>query len=191
LEVNLELGGYPVTVADTAGIREAEDEIEIEGVRRSLQRAQNSEIRIAMTDVTAGQRGLVGLEGLIDKNTVLVVNKVDLGVPNGISPVSAAAANIHISVKTGAGIDLLLTTLETLASEKLASGSEAVVTRARHRQAIEDVLTCLERAVESKRIDEFVAEEIRLATRSIGRVMGQVDVEQVLDVLFREFCIGK
>jgi tRNA modification GTPase len=191
LEVNLELGGYPVTVADTAGIREAEDEIEIEGVRRSRQRAQNSEIRIAMTDVAMGQGGLVGLEGLIDKNTILVVNKVDLGVPNCISTVSAAAANIHISAKTGAGIDLLLATLEKLASERLASGSEAVVTMVRHRQAIEDVLTCLERAVESKRIDEFVAEEIRLATRSIGRVMGQVDVEQVLDVLFREFCIGK
>lgn len=191
VEVNLELGGYPVTVADTAGIRDTEDEVEIEGVRRSRQRATESDIKILMADVSMGPAAWDSVLSMVDEGTILVLNKIDLGVPIDAFPATGALPKILLSVKAGAGIDQLLKALESMARERLASGSHAVVTRVRHRQAIEEVIRSLERAVESKRMDEFVAEEIRIATRSIGRVTGRVDVEQMLDVLFREFCIGK
>jgi tRNA modification GTPase len=190
VEVDLELSGYPVTVADTAGIRDATEDVEIEGVRRSRQRAQDADIKIVMIDVLSDHSSRSDIAALVDENSVFVVNKVDLGLSGEIKH-DNAADNIAISVKNGTGVDRLLSALALMAEERLASGSNAVITRVRHRQAIEEAIACLERSLELKKPDELVAEDIRLAVRSLGRVMGRVDVEQVLDVLFREFCIGK
>lgn len=190
IEVQLELVGFPVTIADTAGLRETTDDVEIEGVRRSRQLAADADIKIVMIDVQSSLASRNEAVALGDRDAVFVINKVDLGRPAENTKL-IGTPTFEISVKSGFGIDELLTALGRMAEEKLASGSEPVITRIRHRQALEDTAICLERSLESNKSQELVAEDIRLAVRSLGRVMGQVDVEKVLDVLFREFCIGK
>jgi tRNA modification GTPase len=190
IEVNLELGGYPVTVSDTAGIREATEAVEIEGVRRSRERAHDADIKIVMVDALSDASSLTEATSLVDGNTVFVTNKIDLRDVAG-HLACGAAHSLAISVRDGTGVDQLLSILRSMAEERLTSGSQAVITRVRHRQAIEDAVECLEKSLESNKSQELVAEDIRLAVRSLGRVMGRVDVEQVLDVVFREFCIGK
>lgn len=185
LEVRLDIGGVPVTLADTAGLREAAGAIEQEGVRRALARAEAADLRIVM--VAPGAAGIGNGFALARPGDLRVLNKVDLGavVPDGV---------IGISALTGQGIDAL----EAALAERVGSTYEArehpVITRARHREGLSDCAASLARAeaaLKAGRDAELVAEDLRLAVRALGRLTGRVDVEDLLDVIFRDFCIGK
>jgi tRNA modification GTPase len=184
IEVRMNLGGYPVTLVDTAGLRLASEAIESEGVRRALARAVAADLVLLLLDGSAADPFSGLPEGM--RGDLVVFNKSDLLWPerrNGIA----------ISLKSGDGVDAMIAALAGKVRDRLEAASEApVLTRARHRRALEDAALSLERALEI--VDdqpELVAEEIRLALRALGRITGRVDIEELLDVVFRDFCIGK
>jgi tRNA modification GTPase len=190
IEVAIDLGGYPVVLADTAGLRDSADAIEQEGKRRAVQRAAQAEIRLFVFDV-AHPADAAGAWPWPGADTILVANKIDLvplpgpDFPPAALPVSA----LPVSALTGEGIDRLLTVL----GERVAQTyriEAPVLTRARHRQALEEAAASLRRSF-SAALPELLAEDLRLALRSLGRITGAVDVEDLLDVIFRDFCIGK
>ncbi|MGA7264283.1 MAG: tRNA uridine-5-carboxymethylaminomethyl(34) synthesis GTPase MnmE, partial [Stellaceae bacterium] len=195
IEVAIDLGGYPVVLADTAGLRDSADAIEQEGTRRAVQRAEHAEIRLFVFDI-AQPADAAGASAWPGTDTILVANKIDLApaadtdllppaLPGSALPVSA----LPVSALTGEGIDRLLTVL----GERVARTyriEAPVLTRARHRQALEEAAAALRRSF-SAALPELRAEDLRLALRSLGRITGAVDVEDLLDVIFRDFCIGK
>jgi len=185
IEVAIDLGGYPVVLADTAGLRDSADAIEQEGKRRAMQRAEQAEIRLFVFD-TAHPADAAGASTWAGADTILVANKIDL-VPVAETDLSPPA--LPVSALTGEGIDRLLTML----GERVAQTyriEAPVLTRARHRQALEEAAASLRRSF-SAALPELRAEDLRLALRSLGRITGAVDVEDLLDVIFRDFCIGK
>jgi len=179
LEVHLDLGGYPVTVADTAGLRETTEKLEAEGVRRALARSESADAVLLLLDSTAPDNALPDLP---QEPALIVWNKADIGVP---PPDSLA-----ISVQTGTGLEHLLVTIGNIVQERFDSSTVPTLTRERHRFALLKALEALERGIVAL-APEIVAEEIRLAMRELGRITGRVDVEDLLDVVFRDFCIGK
>jgi tRNA modification GTPase len=184
IEVAIDLAGYPVVLADTAGLRDSADEIEQEGLRRALARAEAAEIRLFVFDArrpvdTAGAAVWPG------DDTLLVANKIDLAGEYVTLPPGA----LGVSALTGVGIPGLV--------EKLASriatdydGATPLLTRARHRAELETARDGLWRAVTAA-LPELRAEDLRIAWRGLGRITGHVDVEDLLDVIFADFCIGK
>lgn len=191
VEVRLDLAGIPVTLADTAGLREAASAIEQEGVRRALARAENADLRlwIAATDRDGGLAGGFGQAGPDD---VRVVNKIDLA--QGSAATYETAGAFAISADRGDGIDRLVEALTTRVSASYGVTEAPAVTRARHRVGLEEAVRHLKRAAEALRIGgetELLAEDLRLAARALGRITGRIDVEDLLDVIFRDFCIGK
>ena len=178
LETRLVLGGVPVTLVDTAGLRDSDDPIEAEGVRRARERAARADLVIRVCDAAGDESaGTDGFSGL------LVASKADLG---GTPPEGA----IHVSVLTGAGLGTLRARLDEATRALTAAAGPPALTRARHRAALEEALRCLV-AADTAGLPELRAEELRLAMRAIGRVTGQVGVEDVLDTIFSRFCIGK
>lgn len=184
IEVRMDLGGYPVTLADTAGLRDTAEVIEAEGVRRALARAEAADLVLLLLDGSAIDP-FAGLpEGT--RGDLVVFNKSDLPWP-------AKRDGISISLKTGAGMDAMIGALTAKVRDRLERPTEApVLTRARHRRALEEASRSLEHALTAPDDQpELMAEDLRLALRSIGRITGRVDIEDVLDVVFRDFCIGK
>jgi tRNA modification GTPase len=189
IEVQLDLGGYPVLLADTAGLREAADVVESEGIRRALARAGSADLRIALFDATAWPALDPMTLALVDDATLPVLNKIDR------QPVPATAriagrAPLQLSLASGEGFAALLARLTELVGERYAPGEAPFLTRARHRTALEDCRSALRRALETP-LPELVAEDLRLAVRALGRITGAVDLEDILDRIFAEFCIGK
>lgn len=186
IEVRLNLGGYAVVVADTAGLRDAADVIEAEGVRRAVARAAAADLVVLLQDGSQPDK-VLALNDNNDNNTVITVwNKADLP---GFS--ERGREGLSLSLKTGEGLDGLIAALTDAARKQLQDQTEApVLTRARHRESLTEALAALDRAGEAKALELF-AEDLRLAVRSIGRITGRVDVEDLLDVIFRDFCIGK
>jgi tRNA modification GTPase len=184
LEVHLDLGGYAVMVSDTAGLREALDDIEAEGVRRALDRVQTADITLLVLDGTAADP-FADLHQSTRKHPSLTVwNKADLPWPT-------PRDGLKISAKTGQGLDNLLESLAKIIHQAIESKSESPpLTRARHRHALQEAAGALARALTAPD-SELMAEDLRLALRALGRITGRVDVEQLLDVVFRDFCIGK
>lgn len=188
IDVAMDLGGYPVVLADTAGLREVADSIEEEGVRRARRRAEAADLRILVVD-GQDEAGFRDAADMIDGSTILVLNKSDLGAPV-IKPEGPNLGVYDISVKTGEGIDAFLDALEAIVRDRIGLAGQPVLTRARHREALEDCLEALRRSLEAA-LPELAAEDLRLATRALGRITGRVDVDDLLDVIFRDFCIGK
>ena len=184
IELHLDLGGYPVLLADTAGLRESGSRIETEGVRRALARADRADLKLIVLDGTIWPEIPEATRTQIDAASVLVLNKADLrpALPDGPA--------IAVSALTGTGLSDLLGVLKERAAGLLASGDQPVLTRLRHREALEDCRQALARGLVIGPV-ELKAEELRLASRALGRITGRVDVEDVLDLIFREFCIGK
>ncbi len=186
VEVRLKMAGLPVTICDTAGLREAESLVEEEGIRRARKSAAEADVRIWMQSAveTSSSEFLGALA-----EDLKVINKVDL-----VSAGSLGTEMFAVSVETGSGLADLEEAL-TARVESLVGQSEApVVTRARHRRELEACVAALERAGSLLRVGgetALVAEELRHAARSVGRITGRVDVEELLDVVFRDFCIGK
>jgi tRNA modification GTPase len=258
IEVHLDLGGLPVTLLDTAGIRETDDPVELEGVRRARARAAAADLVLWLVDasdaptldgrelatvpgpgaeiwrvrnkidlidqdVKSSEPGFQsssepGMAGIVKESLKNIDNKsltqksepqflaktpltntvteVLTTSPAPISPTSGR--EFSISATTGAGFDALLAALARHAESHLAGGEQSLVTRARHRRALEETLAALERALSGKLVgqeellaEELLAEELRAAAVALGRLTGRVDVEDVLDVIFRDFCIGK
>jgi len=195
VEVQLDLEGFPVTIADTAGLREAADAVEAEGVRRALARAMEADLKLLVVDATS-PGGLSPLSFspalVIDANTIVVLNKVDLlsRQEQPFDMESVAAPIQRLSVKTGEGLAELLERLTAEIAARMPSEDGPLITRARHRAALEECLAALRR-YDSDKLPELAAEDLRLAARALGRITGRVDVEDVLDLIFREFCIGK
>lgn len=189
IEVRLDLSGYPVILADTAGLRDTEEEIEIEGVRRAYERAESADIKILMISAGQSQDIVPAVEELADDNSIFAINKCDQSDPGDASELRGRPTH-RISALTGAGIDGLLASLTAAVIERAGLSTTPALTRERHRLALEDCRSYLSRAVEGRAV-ELLAEDLRMAVRAIGRITGRVDVEDVLDVIFREFCIGK
>ena len=178
IEARLDLGGYLVTIADTAGLRATSDAIESEGVRRALARAEAADLVILLQDGTAPE------EADYEGADLIVWNKADLPWPR-------AREGLRLSLKTGEGLAELIAALTAKAAQKLETPAEAPpITRARHRHALEEAAQALARAGAATEA-ELMAEDVRLAMRAVGRITGKVDVEDLLDVIFRDFCIGK
>ncbi len=195
IEVRLDLGGYPVLLADTAGLRDSADRIESEGVRRALARAAEADLKLILLDATqSAGSGLAippDIAALIDADTLLIANKTDL------APLPADASYqgrplLPVSAETGAGLDAVLAALEKEVAARYGLTGSAQLTRARHREALTACLASLDRFLDGSAPDaELAAEDIRLAARSLGRITGRVGVEDMLDIVFRDFCIGK
>ncbi len=188
IEVDLDLGGYAVTLIDTAGLRDTTDEIESEGIRRARAKAQYADLRLGVFDAAEFVNDSRVSPELVEGDAILL-NKCD--VPRAATQtVAAPLHSMRISAKTGEGIDALLAWLEGQVVAR-AGGSESMpMTRARHREALVDAHTALQRFTMATALD-VAAEDLRIATRALGRITGRVDVEDLLDVIFREFCIGK
>ena len=181
IEAHLDLGGYPVILADTAGLRATDNRIEAEGIKRARDNAAIADIKLALFDATV-PRDPETL-ALVDDKTIVVLTKSDLAAPQ-------ATDALAISVKAGTGMDALLQTLAVRVAEMFGRNTGAVPTRERHRTALEEARECLARAINAP-LPELAAEDLRLAVRAIGRITGRVHVEDVLDRIFRDFCIGK
>ena len=188
LEVRLDLGGVPVTLADTAGLREAEGLIEKEGIRRGLARAGNADLRLVMVAEGAGDFELARA------GDFRIVNKLDGAGAGQADSRSSLEGVLGISALTGAGIETLIQALTERVLELYGASEHPVITRARHREGLEACQVSLARALrglETGLDHALVAEDLRLAMRALGRITGRVDVEDLLDVVFRDFCIGK
>ena len=191
IEVALDLGGYPVMLADTAGLRAPSDAIEEEGVRRARARAAHADLKLVVLDAARPGEARA-LAPLISRDTLLVANKMDLLSEDGAAWADGLGAGqaVRISVKTGAGLRELEARLRDMVAARFSSGAAPLITRARHRQALEECAASLARFPQLA-APELAAEELRRAVRALGRITGRVEVEDLLDVLFREFCIGK
>ena len=189
IEVALDLGGYPVLLADTAGIRDGMDAVEQEGVARARARAQSADIRIAVFDGAVWPHADAGTAALTDETTVVVLNKADLLERSGRYGI-AGRNPLLVSALTGQGMAELIERLEAAVAEHFAVAAAPAPSRARHRAALEACLEAVRRAEAAASV-ELLAEDLRAAAAALGRITGQVDVEQVLDVIFRDFCIGK
>ncbi|MDX2143710.1 MAG: tRNA uridine-5-carboxymethylaminomethyl(34) synthesis GTPase MnmE [Rhodospirillaceae bacterium] len=193
IEVHFEIAGFAVTVADTAGLRAAADEIEDEGIRRARARAESADIRIALFDGATYPARDAETAALIDDSTLVAVNKADLldqARDMEIDTADGWRTTHFISVKTGFGMEALMRRLEEMIKKRFDGAGSAAITRARHRKALEDCRDALARS-QTADLPELAAEDLRLAARALGRITGRVDVEEILDVVFREFCIGK
>jgi tRNA modification GTPase len=205
IEVHLELDGYPVTVLDTAGIRDSVEPVEQEGVRRAHARAAEADLVLWVIDVSVeGRAGAKSPPLKSDAPRWLIENKIDLLEPSASKRSTIACRHLEkdefefvfsASAASGEGLDALFGALARFANKYFAIGEAAVVTRARHRRALEETAQALDRALAESAApnprEELIAEELRHASWALGRLTGRVDVEDVLDKIFREFCIGK
>jgi tRNA modification GTPase len=195
IEVQLDLDGYPVTLIDTAGIRDTDDPIEQEGVRRARSRAAEADLVLWVTDAEH-ERG----ESKIETTAAalwIVRNKIDLGpadrgpgTMHGVEPGQGRA--FRISARQGDGISELVAALTVFAQDYFGSSESGLIGRERQRRLLRETAEALRCCLAvAGRGDELAAEELRVASQSLGRLLGRIDVEDVLDAIFREFCIGK
>jgi tRNA modification GTPase len=187
IEAQLDLDGYPVTVIDTAGIRETEDPVEQEGVRRARARAADADLVLWMVDAPHGEnRQQAGTLAWV------VRNKIDLdGAVSGLRP-GQAGIDFEISASRGDGVQPLIAALVGFAQSYFGLGEGGLIGRERQRQLLQETAVSLRRSISViGEGEELAAEDLRLAVHALGRLLGRVDVEDILDVIFREFCVGK
>jgi tRNA modification GTPase len=190
IEVHLDLAGYPVVLADTAGLRQSADEIEAEGVRRARARAGAADLKLVLFDGSVWPAIDEESAALLDESAIALVSKADIAQDLPEKIMIAGRPARAVSVVTGAGTRTLLQEIEDRVVGSMAPGEAPALTRARHRRALEDCAAALTRA-ETAASPELLAEDLRLAARALGRITGRVDIEDVLDAIFGEFCIGK
>ena len=190
IEVHMDLDGYPVTLVDTAGLREVAGLVEREGIRRALARAEDADLVLWLvapeTDPSSGESSPPP-----HATTALwrIETKADTGT--GWPAAAAGERDFRLSVRSGEGVDALLAALATFAAQHVGGVDEPLAARERHRRHLEDCLAALGEALAECRSLEIRAEDLRRAGESLGRIAGRVGVEDLLDVIFREFCIGK
>ncbi len=180
IETHLDLGGYPVILADTAGLRLDAGKVEAEGIRRAKNLAREADLKIALFDAGADKDPETLNE--IDDRTIIVNSKADLTKKKG--------EDLYVSSATGEGVDVLLKELTQKVAALFGRKSGPSLTRQRHREALNETLARLEQSLKAT-MPELAAEDLRMALRSLGKITGRVHIEDLLDVIFRDFCIGK
>jgi tRNA modification GTPase len=193
IEVHLDLEGYPATLLDTAGIRQSNDPVEQEAIRRARMRAAAADLILWVEE--AGEEPRAPDRGDEHATVWRVLNKVDLLQENRRRVATEAGDSrlVAVSALTGEGVDVLLDALADHVRQVFRYGETALVTRARQRAALDDTRAALDRALakDVRQQEDLLAEELRIAAAALGRLTGRIDVEDVLDVIFRDFCIGK
>ncbi len=191
IETHLNLDGYPVIVSDTAGIRESVDEIEKKGIKLSLNRAEEADLKLVVVDAK-NIDFTDTLRGLLDDNAILVLNKSDL-LEKDIDPEINRINHVLISLKNNLNIDKLIQKIKKILKSKFITNDDILITRERHRQHLEQCVSHLKRFNQKKEAEDFdiAAEDLRLAARHLGMIVGKVDVEEILGSIFNDFCIGK
>jgi tRNA modification GTPase len=191
IETHLNIDGYPVIVSDTAGIRESKNEIERKGIKLSLNRAEEADLKLVVVDAKNIDFTDV-LKGLLDENAILVINKSDL-LEGDIDPEIKKLNHVLISIKQNSNIDELILKIKNNLKNKFILSDDILITRERHRQHLEQCLEQLKNFNKKKEVEDFdkAAEDLRLATRHLGMIVGKVDVEEILGSIFNDFCIGK
>ena len=191
IEVHLNLDGYPVIMSDTAGIRVSNDEIESKGIDLALNAAENADLNLIVLDPKSVDFREFLAEISSDK-AIFIVNKADLGIQETSSEIKKYNP-IYISVKEEKNLDKLITLIKENLKNKFISSNDIFITRQRHRFNLEECVKNLENFEQKKSIQDFdkAAEDLRLATRYLGMIVGKVDVEEILGSIFGDFCIGK
>jgi len=191
IETHLNIDGYPVIVSDTAGIRESKDEIEKKGIKLSLSRAEEADLKLVVVDAKNLDFTDV-LRRLLDENAILVINKSDL-LEKDIDPEIKKINHVLISIKENLNIDELILNIKNNLKNKFITSDDILITRERHRQHLQQCLDNLKNFNQQNEIEDFdkAAEDLRLATRHLGMIVGKVDVEEILGSIFNDFCIGK
>jgi tRNA modification GTPase len=183
LQVDLNIDGFLVKLYDTAGLRLTEETVEKEGIRRAREILAQADLRIYVEDVSAPD---VANRSISDEENLFVGTKGDLPRQHTFS------YDLIVSSKTGVGLDQLRALISDRLKGRVQPHSLAIPTRARHRDSLADCLAALEMAVNGRHLAlDLRAEELRLASTALGRITGRVDVENLLDIIFSEFCIGK
>jgi tRNA modification GTPase len=189
IEAQLDLDGYPVTVIDTAGIRETDDPVEQEGVRRARARAEEADLVLWLADAQGAEFAQTG-----EVPIWLVHNKIDLESDQLGARKSAQSVTreFRISARRGDGVAELVSALVSFAQDYFGANESGLISRERQRRLLQETANSLQRSIDTiGRGEEFAAEDLRMASYALGRLLGRVDVEDILDVIFREFCIGK
>jgi len=191
IETHLNLDGYPVVVSDTAGIRDSKNEIEKKGIKLALNRAEDADLKLVIIDVK--NVDFTGVfKDLVKKNAILVVNKSDL-LNGKLNEQIKNYDHVLISIKNNSNLDKLISKIKNKLENKFVSHGDILITRERHRQHLEQCITHLKNFKNKNGSEEFdkAAEDLRLATRHLGMIVGKVDVEEILGSIFNDFCIGK
>ena len=191
IETHLNIDGYPVIVSDTAGIRESKNEIEKKGIKLSLNRAEEADLKLVVVDAKKLDFTDV-LKALLEENAILVINKSDL-LEGDINPEIKKINHVLISIKENFNIDELILKIKDNLKNKFITSADIFITRERHRQHLRQCLNHLKNFNKKNEAEDFdkAAEDLRLATRHLGMIVGKVDVEEILGSIFNDFCIGK
>ena len=189
IEVFLNIDGYPVILADTAGIREAKNEVEQKGISLALGKSKEADLNIIMFDNSS--RSINGkIKDLINENAIVLLNKSDI---NDKQHHKFNADTILVSVKDNKNIDTLIKTLKKKLKNKFTFNNSALITRERHRVKLNECLKEIEKFMKKDQDKdlELAAEDLRMATRHLGSIVGKIDIEEILGSIFKDFCIGK
>ena len=191
IETHLNIDGYPVIISATAGIRDSQDEIEKKGIKLSLNRAEEADLKLVVVDAKNLDFTDV-LKDLLHENAILVINKSDL-LEKDIDPEIKKTNHVLISIKENKNIEELILKIKNNLKNKFITSDDILITRERHRQHLQQCLDHLNNFNQKKEIEDFdkAAEDLRLATRHLGMIVGKVDVEEILGSIFNDFCIGK
>tara|TARA_B100001029_G_scaffold178250_1_gene184580 strand:- start:378 stop:1709 length:1332 start_codon:yes stop_codon:yes gene_type:complete len=191
IETHLNIDGLPVVMSDTAGIRDSKNEIEKKGIKIALKRAEDADLNIVVIEPKSAYFTAF-LKDLISDKSILVVNKSDLGIDNILHEYKNYNP-VFISIKNEKNIEVLISKIKDKLKNKFIKSDDILITRERHRQHLEQCVLHLENFKSKSHTDDFdkAAEDLRLATRHLGMIVGKIDVEEVLGSIFNDFCIGK
>jgi tRNA modification GTPase len=191
IETHLNIDGLPVVVSDTAGIRDSKDEIEKKGIRLALKRAEDADLNIVVIEPKSAHFASF-LKDLITNKSIIVINKSDLGIDDMVYEFKKINP-IYISLKEEKNLDQLIFEIKEKLKNQFISSEDILITRERHRQHLEKCVLHLDNFNQKNKDEDFdkAAEDLRLATRHLGMIVGKVDVEEILGSIFNDFCIGK
>lgn len=191
IETHLNIDGLPVVVSDTAGIRDSKDEIEKKGIRLALKRAEDADLNIVVIDPKSTHFADFLKDSIINKS-IIVINKSDLGIDDMVYEFEKINP-IYISLKEEKNLDKLIFAIKEKLKNQFISSEDILITRERHRQHLEQCVLHLDNFEQKNNAEDFdkAAEDLRLATRHLGMIVGKVDVEEILGSIFNDFCIGK
>ena len=191
VEAHLNIDGYPVIISDTAGIRDSKNEIEKKGIKLSLKKAENADLKLVVVDAKTVDLSPF-LNDLLKDDAILVLNKSDL-LKKEPNPKILRFNHVLISLKDNQNIDKLILKIKNNLKNKFITDEEILITRERHRQHLVQCADHLKNFIKQNDKEDFdkAAEDLRLATRHLGMIVGKVDVEEILGSIFNDFCIGK
>lgn len=196
IEIQLDLGGFPVRLIDTAGVRDSDASIEKEGIRRALAKAEDADLRLVLVRADDWPTVPPSMQQWVDENSLVIATQIDRVSGGQLFHVehldSDCGGVLPLSAKTGAGLDMLMAKLEEVVAERMGLREAPALTRLRHQQALVTAVDHLKRFQQNAGQDAVLAaEDVRMAVRSIGSITGRVGVEDMLDIVFSDFCIGK